>query len=108
MIMLCLGKRPWLFLALFLLSGCVEDIWDRYADEDYGPSRANQICHPYADCSQGTWIATAQAEMDSHQAYLVCREQTRQRHDEWSESTVSMGLEVGRCMRSLGYELRRQ
>ena len=106
--MLGFVKRTWLFLLLFLLTGCVEDIWERYAVQDYGPHRATQICHPYADCSQGIWVATARAEMDSHQAYTMCHEQTRQHHNGWSESTVSMGLEVDRCMRSMGYELRRQ
>ena len=97
-----------LTLMLLLMSGCVGDYWDGYTNPDYGHERAEQICHPYADCSQGVWVATARAEVDSTRAYNGCREEVQEYHTGWSESTVSMGLEVGRCMRSKGYELKRQ
>ena len=95
-------------LMLLLMSACVGDFWEGYANPDYGHDRADQMCHPYADCSQGIWVATARAEGDPTRAYNMCREQSQEHHTGWSESTVSMGLEVGRCMRSKGYELKRQ
>ena len=106
--MIHLRIQEWLILMLILMSGCVGDYWERYANPDYGNERAERICHPYADCSQGVWVATARAEVDSTRAYRMCQEQSQEHHTGWSESTVSMGLEVGRCMRSKGYELKRQ
>ena len=48
-------KYVFLFFVFFFLCGC--SIWDSYLDPDYDTSRANRLCHPYGDCSQGTWVA---------------------------------------------------
>ncbi len=96
-----------LSLVLFVLlqGGCLDTIWKQYERPNYGPSRAEQVCHPYGDCSQGRWVATPQAEGDVTHAYWSCRDQFRQPTNGWSKSSVSVGLEIGRCMQSTGYEL---
>ena len=94
-------------LVLFLLLpvGCMDTIWEHYKRPNYGPSRAMRICHPYGNCSQGRWVSTAQVKDDVRQAYLACRHQLWQSTNGWSESSVSVGLEVRHCMRSKGYAL---
>jgi hypothetical protein len=98
-------KRVYLFLFWVLLPGCIAPIWQQYETPDYSPSRADQICHPYGFCSQGKWLATSLAQEDSTSASMACRDEIRQTGDGWSESSVSVGLEIGRCMWSKGYEL---
>jgi hypothetical protein len=80
-------------------------IWQQYETPNYGPSRADQVCHPYGFCSQGNWVATSLAQGDSTSASMACRDEILEPRDGWIESSVSVGLEIGRCIRSKGYEL---
>ncbi|UCE63903.1 MAG: hypothetical protein JSU59_01730 [Nitrospirota bacterium] len=98
-------NRTSLFLLWVLLPGCIGTIWQQYETPNYSPSRADQICHPYGSCSQGKWAPTALAQGDSTSASMACRDEIRKPSDGWSDSSVSVGLEMGRCMRSRGYEL---
>ena len=103
------SQCPWLGLILMgvtLMSGCVSDIWDRYAFPDYGASRADRLCHPYGSCSQGHWVQVGKSEIDGIIDYVTCEDQTLERTRTWSLQTVTMGFEVGSCMQERGYELR--
>jgi len=87
------------------LSGCITDIWDRYEHPDYGPTRAEQMCHPYGECTQGRWVGGEGQETDPREAYYLCDEKYGRQQNTWLEGTVTQGLEVGRCMRDMGYTL---
>ena len=105
------SRKGWLRLNLILvgtmvLSGCVADIWDRYAHPDYGSSRADRLCHPYASCEQGQWIQVGKSEIDAIIDYVTCENRALEQYTTWTLRTVTMGLEVGRCMEDKGYELR--
>jgi len=93
-----------IFFGVFL-AGCITDVWDRYERPDYGLTRADQMCHPYGECVQGTWVGVKGIETDPGPAYQLCTEKYRQQHNTWIEGTVTQGLEVGRCMRDMGYTL---
>ena len=106
--------RKWAWLArvvpilvgIMFLSGCVSDIWERYAFPDYGSSRADRLCHPYGSCSQGRWIQVGKSEIDEIIDYVTCEDQTLEQYTTWSLRSVTMGFEVGRCMQEKGYELK--
>jgi len=95
----------WIIALGVFLSGCITEIWDRYENPDYRSTRAEQLCHPYGACVQGTWVGREGIATDPKDAYYVCVEQYRQPRNTWSEGTVAQGLEVGRCMRAMGYRL---
>ena len=98
-------NRKSLVLLLVLLPGCMSTIWHQYEAPNYSPSRADQICHPYGFCSEGKWVPTEFAQEKSTSASIACREEIGQSRDGWSDSSVSIGLEMGRCMRLKGHEL---
>lgn len=94
-------------LMWFLLGGC--GIWESYSHPDYDSSRAERICHPYGDCSQGEWVPDDWAEIDSTEARLQCVKQVDGRYGNgWFEHSVSHGLEIGECMEKKGFLLRHQ
>jgi len=101
-----LQKELVLILLVFLwLGGC--GIWNGYLDPDYESSRADRLCHPYGQCSQGIWIAGEGATQDSAVAKVQCQEEVDQRYrNQWWADSVARGLEVGSCMEGKGYTLR--
>ena len=101
-------KRLWWLGCLIMTSGCVTQIWESYPTPNYGPSRAEQICHPYGDCYQGGWVTTTQLMLDPDEAYKDCEDKSGLQQNGWWDETVSKGLEVGRCMRSMGFKLARR
>ncbi len=98
-------NRKSLLLLCVLLPGCMGPIWHQYGAPNYSPARADRVCHPYGFCSQGKWVPTELAQDDSTSASIACQEKIRQPSDGWSDSSVSIGLEMGRCMRLKGHEL---
>ena len=89
----------------FLLSGC--GIWNAALDPDYKSSRADRLCHPYGECSQGTWVADAGTVQDPNVAKRECHETVdRNNGDEWWTESVARGLEIGRCMENKGFILQ--
>ncbi len=99
-----LGKYTFILIVFFWLGGC--GIWNAYLDPDYGSSRADRLCHPYGDCSQGTWVGSDVATQDSTAEKLQCQEAIDQRYTSWWDDSVSRGLEIGRCMEGKGYSLQ--
>ena len=89
------------------LSGC--SIWDGYEDPDYRSSRAEQVCHPYGQCSQGKWVARDGMAKDPHVAKVKCRETIDQQYgNRWWNDSVAKGLEIGRCMEKKGFQLQQR
>lgn len=87
-----------------ILSGCVSDTLNQYAEADYGPSRGERLCHPYWDCQQGQWQRVGKSEIDTIVDYAQC-EQELEAYGEWVSSMVVLGMEAGRCMEMKGYTL---
>ncbi len=87
------------------LGGC--SIWDANLHPNYESSRADRLCHPYGECSQGTWVAVDGASPFVNEAKMACHDVVSQRYGngEWEES-VAKGLEVRRCMQKKGYRLQ--
>ena len=107
------GRRGWswfwlgpVLAGILFLSGCVSDIWDSYVYPDYGFTRADRLCHPYASCSQGRWIQVGKSEIDEIIDYVTCEDQMLEQYKTCPLRTVTMGFEVGRCMKGKGYELK--
>jgi len=99
------GKNILLLVVGLGLSGC--SIWNSYLEPDYHSTRADRVCHPYGDCSQGEWVAVDGVNIDSGEARAQCLEEAEQRHGNgWWKDSVSSGLEVGRCMEKKGFALR--
>lgn len=99
------GKYLVIFLAFLGLGGC--GIWNGYLDPDYESSRAERLCHPYGDCSQGTWVAVDGADHNSKVEKIHCQEVVDQRYGNgWWKNSVTRGLEIGRCMEKKGYRLK--
>lgn len=103
-----LFMNKWALLILLgFLVGC--EIWDANLRPDYGSSRAEQVCHPYGECSQGQWIAIVPERTpypDSFTAHKECTQKIDQSMEAlWWEESVTRGLEIGRCMRKLGFQL---
>jgi len=94
-------------LAILVLPGCVSDIWESYAYPDYGASRADRLCHPYASCDHGQWLQVGKSEIEAIIDYVTCEDQVMEVYRTWSLQTVTMGFEVGHCMQGKGYELKR-
>lgn len=92
-------------LSFFLLCGC--SIWESYPHPDYSSSRADRICHPYGDCSQGEWVSKDGIGMDPAEARRQCVAQVAENHGNgWLKNSVTNGLEVGECMEKKGFVLR--
>jgi len=102
--------RHWslgLFLSLVAsvaFSGCISDTLHQYAFTDYGPNRADRVCHPYWDCQQGGWERVGKSEIDMILDYSEC-EGDLDAYGKWFSTTVALGLEASRCMESKGYVL---
>ena len=91
-------------LGFFLLSGC--SIWDSYSHPDYGSTRADRICHPYGDCSQGEWVSVEGVGANPSEARLQCVEEVSESHGNgWLNNSITHGLEIGECMEQRGYTL---
>ena len=94
-----------LLLVFFWLGGC--GFWNSYLHPDYGPTRAERVCHPYGDCSQGIWVAMDGSEEDTIQAKAECHGEVHQHHGYgWWEDSVSRGLKIGDCMEKKGFILQ--
>jgi hypothetical protein len=92
---------------VILLSGC--NMWNSYSHPDYDSSRADRICHPYGNCTQGEWVPKneAESEMDAAEAQLQCAELINESHgNSWWKNSVTHGLEIGECMEKKGFVLR--
>lgn len=99
------SKWVLLFLVFFGLSGC--GIWNSYLDPDYQSTRADRLCHPYGECSQGTWVAVNESAYDVREAKTQCRDEVDQRHGNgWWKDSVAKGLEIGTCMEKKGFKLQ--
>ena len=99
------GKRALLLVVCLGLGGC--SIWDSYVEPDYHSSRADRLCHPYGNCSQGEWVAVDGTAIDSGEAHTQCIEMADQRQGNgWWADSISRGLDVGGCMESKGFRLR--
>ena len=99
------GKCLFLLVVSFWLGGC--GLWNSYLHPDYGSSRADRICHPYGDCSQGTWVAIDGSSKDSTNAKAQCHEEAYKKHGNgWWEDSVARGLEIGTCMEKKGFSLQ--
>ncbi|GEM_PF-2628125 len=92
------------FVSSVTFSGCISDSVNQYAIAEYGPTRADRLCHPYWDCQQGEWKRVGKSEIDTIVDYAEC-EGRLERYGEWLSTTVVLGLESGRCMESKGYTL---
>lgn len=97
-------------LMVLALPGCGLDFWERHAtpQSQYGRERAELLCHPFNDCTQGTWVADENISGDPNEAYVQCTEEKLRYENGWSKDTVSMGLEINRCMEGKGYRLARK
>ncbi len=87
-----------------ILSGCISDSLNQYAEDDYGPSRGERLCHPYWNCQQGQWQRVDKSEIDTMVDYAQC-EQELEVYGEWFGTLVALGMEASRCMEMKGYTL---
>ena len=98
-------KRALILLVFFWLGGC--SIWNANLDPDYQSTRSEQLCHPYGQCSQGTWAGVNGFDQDPTIAKTQCTEEVDQRYGNgWWADSVARGLEIGRCMEKKGYRLQ--
>jgi len=88
-----------------VLSGCVSDFLNQYAESDYGPNRSTLLCHPFWDCQQGTWEQVGKSQIETIIDDANC-EQELEIYGEWLSPTVVFGMEADRCMEMKGYVLR--
>ena len=70
----CVGSIS--IIILMALPGCGLDFWERHAtpQSQYGRERAELLCHPFNDCTQGTWQADENIAGDLKEAYAQCTE----------------------------------
>jgi hypothetical protein len=91
------GKCVFCIFVFFCLSGC--GIWNGYVDPDYESSRADRLCHPYGQCTQGTWVANDGTANDPLITKTECEKAVDQRYGNgWWGDSVARGLEIGNCM----------
>ncbi|GJL56480.1 MAG: hypothetical protein NPIRA02_36120 [Nitrospirales bacterium] len=95
----------WFVLGAVVLNGCMADTWERYAAPQHGRDRAERICHPYTHCTQGMWVKDEPEQEDVAVVHARCTEEKLYRENGWSIETVSLGLEINRCMEDNGYRL---
>ena len=109
-----LGKKLWdgaewrraLILLVFVWQGGCS-IWNADLHPDYDSTRAEQLCHPYGQCSQGTWEGVDGTVQDPAFAKAQCTEAVDQRYGNgWWADSVARGLEIGKCMEKKGYRLK--
>jgi hypothetical protein len=99
------GKALMLGLGFVLLGGC--SIWESYSHPDFDSTRADRICHPYGDCSQGEWVSEDGVGADPAEARLQCVAEVTESHGNgWLKNSVTHGLEIDECMKKKGYVLR--
>ncbi|WP_447971119.1 hypothetical protein [Nitrospira sp. M1] len=103
-------KMPWrmglyAMLGAVVLNGCIADTWESYAAPQHGRDRAERICHPYTQCSQGVWVMHEPGQADVDVVHARCTEEKLRGENGWSKDTVSLGLEINRCMVDNGYRL---
>ncbi len=99
------GKCVIWLVVFFWLGGC--SLWNSYLDPDYQSTRADRLCHPYGECSQGTWVAADGSANGSTEAKARCHEEVDRLHGHgWWKDSVARGLEIGSCMEEQGYTLR--
>ena len=94
----------WILGVCVLLSGCIADSWNQYAEYNYGPSLGERLCHPYWDCEQGQWQKVDKSEIDAIVDFAKC-EQNLEVYGEWFRPLVALGMEARRCMEMKGYVL---
>ena len=98
------GKGFVLALIVMSLNGC--SLWEFYLDPDYRSTRAERICHPYGDCTQGTWVAASGVEMEPSDAKSECiQEADESQGNGWWNGSVSRGIQIRECMEKKGYSL---
>ena len=94
-----------LLMVFFWLSGC--SLWDGYLDQNYQTSRAERVCHPYGECSQGVWVSNGRLSQDETLAMTECQKEVDQRDGNgWWADSVTRGLEIGTCMEHKGFTLQ--
>lgn len=96
------GNCVIMLLMTFWLGGC--SIWNAYLDPDYKSTRADRLCHPYGECSQGTWVTGT--GKDATVAKVQCQEAVDRSGNGWWADSVARGLEIGRCMEKQGFTLQ--
>ena len=98
------------FIAILAMSigGC--GIWESNEHPDYQSTRADFVCHPYGNCISGHWVLLDPFETDQPQAsaaHALCAQEIDRGHEEiWWKESVTRGLEIGACMRQLGFRLQ--
>ena len=91
----------------FPMSGC--SIWESYPYPNNSSARAERICHPFMDCSQGQWVNSDGSAFGAEENKKHCEELTDAQHDSpWWGTSISRGLEVNRCMQKEGYTLKQK
>ncbi len=99
------GKCLFLLVVFFWLGGC--SLWNSYLHPDFGSTRAERLCHPYGDCSQGTWVAIDGSVIDSTEAKTQCGGAVNRHHGNgWWEDSVARGLAIETCMEKKGFTLQ--
>ncbi len=103
------GMNDWVRIVVMcmicLLGGCT--IWDSQNDPDYSSSRAERICHPYGNCSQGTWVAKTEGAEDWQGMKRYCTEAVDKKYESgWWNDSVTRGMEISRCMELHGFTLK--
>ena len=101
-----LALKVWGLLVLCsMFWGC--EVWEQYVRPDYSASRAERLCHPFGECTQGHWVHVGKSEIDAIVDYDECGYDYEHRYGKWGSPSVSTGLEMGECMKSKGYTLMR-
>ena len=99
------GKCIFIVCVFFWFAGC--SIWNEDLDPDYKSSRADRLCHPYGQCSQGSWVSIDGTAKDPILVKTQCDEVVDQRYGNgWWADSVARGLEIGSCMEKHGFRLR--
>ena len=101
-----LTLQTWGLLVLcFMFWGC--EVWEQYVRPDYSAARAERLCHPFGDCTQGHWVHVGKSEIDAIVDYEECENDFEHRHGKWGAQSVAIGLAMEECMESKGFTLMR-
>ena len=98
----------WLRIVMVLLFGAFWGctIWNSQNNPDYSSTRAERICHPYGNCSQGTWVAKNETPESWQEMKRYCTDAVDKRYEsEWWNASVTRGMEINRCMEQHGFTL---
>ncbi len=99
------GKCVCVLVVFFWLGGC--GLWDSYLDPEYQSTRADRLCHPYGQCSQGTWVAVDGTTRNVEEVRRQCRQEVDQHYGNgWWKDSVARGIAIGSCMEKKGYTLQ--